>query len=264
MLLVDTAKRLNFTVRDLGGTLVDATTAFTATKPDDTPVPLTPTNDGTGLYHVDLDLDTAGRWTWVFSATGTVDVTDAGIFDVRSTSVGFLISLEDAKKQINHTTTDDDEEIEDFIAAASQIVEHFAGPVAKQTVVERHYIIGAELVLDEANAAVPTSIAPVTTWSPAVDVADLYVSNGVVRRKDHGVIGDGTYDVTYVKGQSSVLPTIGLATRIIFQHLWKTQRGTTTRAGMGGQDTSQLLGYSVPNRALELLAVTPDKAGGFA
>lgn len=264
MLLVGTSKRLNFTVRDLAGNLTNATVSFTATKPGGTTSTPSPTNDSTGQYHVDVSLDQAGRWTWLFEATGAVEVADGGVFDVRDSAVGFLVSLEDAKKQVNITSTDDDEELEDYLAAATQVVEHFVGPIAKRSVVERHNIYGTELVLDEAAAAVPTSITPVTTWSPAVDVSDLYVTHGVVRRTDHALIGDGVYDVTYVAGQTSIPETVGLATRIIFQHLWKTQRGTTSRSGLGGQDTTVLLGYAVPNRALELLAVTPDKAGGFA
>lgn len=267
MLLVGTAKRLEFELRNLAGALSNGTVSFTAVKPDGTAVTPAPTvqNDGTGLYHVDLTVDQAGRWTWVFTSTGAVVVTDAGILDVASTSSGFIISLEAAKQQLNIEPDDftQDEELESFIAAATAVVEHHTGPIAKAVRTERHFVWGDSVVLDTDVAAVPTEFTGISTGATTIDVADLMVSNGIVRRKDGGLLGSGTFDITYVAGRSDVPPAVGLACRTILQHLWSTQRGGS-RSARGGQDTSTVLGYAVPNRALELLATQPSGTGGFA
>jgi len=43
--------------------------------------------DSTGRYHADIDVDTPGRWTFRFIATGTGKSTDQRVFNVTEAAV---------------------------------------------------------------------------------------------------------------------------------------------------------------------------------
>jgi hypothetical protein len=72
-----------------------------------------------------------------------------------------------------------------------------------------------------------------------------------------GLALTGRVMVTYVAGLTEVPANYGLASRIIVQHLWQTQRGSAGSPGVGGLETpgagSYSYGYAIPNRAIELL-----------
>jgi hypothetical protein len=75
--------RTRVTVRDSAGVLTNATVAHTYQRPDLTTGVGSVVNDGTGLYHADIALTTAGEWRWDFDITGAVTGSESGALYVR-------------------------------------------------------------------------------------------------------------------------------------------------------------------------------------
>lgn len=254
---------------DPGGTLTNATSAaLTITLPDGTTSSPTVTNPPaqTGKYSADYVTGQPGRYVvrWVFTdpASAYEDV-----FDVRSADPQFLFSLADAKKHLNilASSTSDDDEIRDWNAATTMVVEHFVGPVAKRSVTERHTFSTASVrVLRQIPALALVSLVPILSNGVSYDPDDLDLDGdtGMVQRLDGGRL-DGPLRITYTAGRTAIRPNISSAGRIILQHLWRTQRGGARGSVLAGSEDYSVsepipgLGYAVPNRALELLE--PDR-----
>ncbi|MEU3899740.1 hypothetical protein [Streptomyces sp. NPDC045251] len=263
------AVRLAASCTDAGGTLVDAdSVTLTITLPDGTTASPAVTNPPamTGKYAADYVSEQPGRhlvhWQFTGPACAYTDV-----LDVRPADPGFLFSLADAKKHLNipGLSTGDDEEIRDWSAATTLVVEHFVGPVARRTITERHsFSTAATRVLRHTPAIALTSVVPVLTGGTSYDPArlDLDPDTGIVQRLDGGLLY-GPLRFTYTVGRARVKPNITAAGRIILQHLWRTQRGSALGPVIAGGDDYavtepiQGIGYAVPNRALELLE--PDR-----
>lgn len=258
---------LGVTVKDDGGTLVNAgSMALTITLPDLTTVivdPVTPVS--TGTYTYDYTTSQAGRHVVRWLATGAYANAYSDIVDVRPADPHFLFSLADAKKHLNIAAdyTDDDEEIRDWNAATTMVVERFAGPIVQRTVAERHRDRWMRsIVLRQTPAIALVSVQAVLTNGTSYDVSglDLDGATGEVIRLDGGSF-TGPLNVTYTAGRTAIQANAAQAGRIILQHLWRTQRGTMG-VRLGGEDYAVSepipgLGYAVPNRALELLE--PDR-----
>lgn len=254
---------------DAGGTLADAdSVTLTITLPDGTTTSPAVTNPPatTGKYSVDYVTTQAGRhvvrWLFADPASAYTDV-----LDVRPADPLFLFSHADAKKHLNipASSTDDDEEIRDWNGATAMVVEHFVGPVARRTVIERHQFAVAQMrVLRQIPALALTSIVPVLNSGVSYDPDDLDLDpdTGAVQRKDGGLLA-GPLRFTYTVGRTLIAPNIAQAGRIILQHLWRTQRGSARGPVIAGSDDYSVtepivgIGYAIPNRALELLE--PDR-----
>lgn len=250
---------------DPGGTLTNASSAaLTITLPDGTTVTPAVTNPPaqTGKYTADYVTVQPGRHQvrWVFTVPASA-YTD--VLDVRPADPQYLFSHADAKKHLNipASSTSDDEEIRDWNAATTMVVEHFVGPVVKRTVTERHtFRTAAVRVLRQIPALALVSLVPVLNGGPSYDPADfdLDEETGLVQRLDGGWLY-GPLRITYSVGRAMIPPNIGNAGRIILQHLWRTQRGGARGAVLAGSEDYSVsepipgLGYAVPNRALELL-----------
>lgn len=252
-------------VRDAAGALTNPSSAtLTITLPDGTTVTPTVTLPPaeTGKLRVDYVTVQAGRHVWRLTTTvPTTAYTD--VFDVRPAESRNLFSLADGKKHLNigADSTGEDDEIRDWIGATTRVVEHFVGPVARRTVVERHNFRAAGVrVLRQTPALSLTSVVPVLTGGTSYDPDDLDLDpeTGLVQRKDGGLLY-GPLLFTYAAGRSVVTENISGAGRIILQHLWRTQRGTGRGPVFGGGEDYAVtepipgLGYAVPNRALQLL-----------
>jgi hypothetical protein len=243
------------------GALVNADTmTLTITQPDDTLVTRTIEPASTGRYLFDFTTAIAGRHRVNWLGTGTNPGADADVFDVLPGNPGYIISLADAKKQLNSKTEVNDDELRDFIAATTAIIEEIRGEaVARRTFTDEREICTGRFPLTHTPVVSLTSVATVDgfiTWdvsrlhvSPAGVVApNPYVNTGLLELK-------GWIRVVYTAGYQIIPPNIGMAARVILQHLWKTQR-----PGMGAPSRSALddavvtgSGYAIPYSARDLL-----------
>ena len=250
--------RLNYTNLSAAGAPVSADqVTVTVTLPDGTslsPVVVAPTS--TGVYLYDYPTTQAGRHIARWVATGAGAGATADAFDVRPANPGYLVSLEDVKKQLNMTATTDDEELRRFLEAATQVVERHVGrAVVRREITEERLADGC-LILNWPPVLSVSSVSRVdgsATWAPA----DLHTTSSGIVRSLNGVALTGLVAATYTAGMAIIPANYALAAMIIVQHLWQTQRGTAGSPGVGGLETPGAgftsFGYAIPNRAMELL-----------
>lgn len=253
--------RITATVRDASGTLTDpATATLTITLPDgSTASPAVPLPSTTaGQLVVDYTTTQAGRHVWRMVTTSPATAyTD--VFDVRPATPGVIVSLSDAKAQLNvaATYTDDDEELRRYIGAVTGVVEREVGRVvARRSITERQSldVAATQVLLSNVPVISLTSVATVdgaTTW--AVSDLDVDGDSGLATVLAGEPLG-GDVEVTYDAGMAIVPENYQLAALIILQHLWETQRGKSGPVP-GGGDLVVPAGYAVPNRARELLGI---------
>lgn len=194
-------------------------------------------------------------------ATGANSSAYQDVLVVDPTDNGALISLAEAKSQLNiATSTTDDEEIRDWIPVATPIIERHTGKVlARVSKVWRRrdthwtdtlYVYRPLISLTSITSYDGSTVYPVTASDVDVDTA-----TGCLTSLGSG--WSGRLKVTVVAGAAVIPPNYAKAARIIVQHLWTTQRGERGSAHAGGLDTSGLgftsFGYAIPNAALELL-----------
>lgn len=256
--------RLSMEVRNTAGTLVnpsaitvtiqlpDATTAGPFTTP-------AVVNDGTGLYHYDYTPTQAGRHIarWV---TTTPTAADEEPFEVAGIwAEAGILSLAEAKAQLDITDTGTDEEISHFIRSVTDVCERYVGALGRKTYVEKHRG-GYRLALNRAPVLSLTSVEAIRTGGTDQTVADLDVDGptGIVERLD-GAYMCGPLRVTYVAGRTELPPNVRQAALIILQHMWETQRGQMGGVSFGGSGEvyDPRFGFSIPRRAQELLGDQP-------
>jgi hypothetical protein len=252
---------LGTTVRDAAGDLANAgLMSVTITLPDATATTITPVAPtSTGVYAYDYATTQAGRHTvrWVATGVNAGAYTDS--FDVRESTPPGILSLADAKKHLNKTTTTDDDEIRSWVESITAGIEGLCGPVVVRTVSERHEGRRVPLIcLRQTPILSVTSVVAVLSGGTSYTVADLDVDavTGVVQRLDGGTL-TGPLLVTYAAGRRIVPAAMTAAAKIILQHLWRTQQGPgRPQLGTGDFDVSEPIqgfGYAIPNRALQLL-----------
>jgi hypothetical protein len=240
-----------------GGAVNAGTMTLTVTLPDGTTFPAGTIAPGsTGQYLYDYQTIQAGRHSARWVGTGANPGAYGEVFDVRPADLPYIISLADAKAQLNTTTTVNDEELRTYVEAATGVIErHLGQAVVRRARTEEHCVRGG-LVLNWTPVVSLTSVALVDgtyTWN----VADLHVSPAGVVTSPLKTAPYGEVAVTYLAGMSVIPEEYCLAARIIVQHLWKTQRPERGAPGRGGAlDDSmgyQQAGFAIPNRAIELL-----------
>jgi len=174
-----------------------------------------------------------------------------------------LLTLAEAKAQLNLKTDTDDAELQVYIDAATAPIEEYIGPVEPRAIVERHDAETGRrvLVLRTMPVLSLTSVTPVLSGGVTYPVDGLTLDpvTGELLRVNGGVFR-GLLDVTVQAGRTTITPTINLAARMFVQHLWRTQRPSRSGGLAGGGDDYSVsepivgYGYAVPNRVLELLA----------
>jgi hypothetical protein len=171
-----------------------------------------------------------------------------------------LLTLAEAKQQLDIETTAHDAELPLYIDALAPVIEGYIGPVETRTVTETIDSHGPALRLRQTPAVSLTSATPVLPTGTALNVAGLALDSvtGVVTRLDGGLFCRGPWTVVYEAGRGAVPATVKLAAAILLQHLWRTQYGAARGAVGGGDDYAVTepvvgFGYAVPNRVLELL-----------
>lgn len=253
---------LTVDITDANGAAANATAVtLTITLPDGTTATPTPTNPSTGRYQADYTPTMAGRHAarWVATGTNASAYTDA--FDVAEAAPALIVSLRDAKQQLNLplTSTTHDEELRGFIAATTDAVEFLIGPVVVRTYSELIDGDRPMIVLSHTPVVSVTSITPVLTGGTAYlsSEVDVDADTGVVQLLAGGWFTGGPWRATYKAGRSVISGGVRLASLIIIQHMWRTQRGgqssVRSRSGDDYSEPIPGLGYSIPNRAMELL-----------
>lgn len=264
----------NYEVRDTAGALANAGTInnpagiqATITLPDGTTTNPTLASPSTGIYNFDYLTTQAGRHQVLISATGGIlgSLVRRWVdtFDVSPADPGLILSLAWAKTHLNLTGTVDDEELRRFIAAATKVVEGKVGSVVRHTVVDQY---------DGGRPSIRLRQPPVISITSVAENGTIVASTGYKLSPDTGLLyrvsgyaqlcwvsGFRNIDVTHVAGRVDPPENISLASEIIVQHLWETQRGGTSATSVfAGEETVPTgFGFSVPRRALELLE--PDR-----
>jgi len=206
----------------------------------------------------------AGRHTGVITTTSPV-TTRGFTFDVAPTPTTGVISLAVAKRHLNMdpAITTDDDELLDFILAATDIIESKVGAVVVRPITRERHNAGGSLWLRNLPVVTVTSILPWLTFGVGYSVAQVTWDNesGRVERLDGYPFVGGPFSVNYTAGRPVVTASITLGAKQIIEHLWETQRGGMTFAGAGpGPAEDDVMfairgkEYTVPRRVLEALA----------
>jgi hypothetical protein len=261
---------LSVTITDADGDPADATQVnLTITLPDgttDVTSNITPTS--TGIYDHDYPTVQAGRHLVRWVATGVNAGAFTNMFEVLPAAPPQIISLRDAKKQLNipQDSTGDDDEILDFVRATTAVCERYVGAISRTAHTE---------TFDGGKTAVLLGFYPVLTVTSVTENGTTLGAGDYTITAASGVLGrvngyspwlflPGVKNVTvaYVAGTTATAANVGQAARIILQHMWETQRP----AGGGpfsqqGEEFDPRYLYSIPRRALELLG---EPIGGLA
>lgn len=250
---------LGVTVTDAAGQPADAgTMTVNITRPDGTTVSQPVTSSPTGTYAYDYATVQPGRHVvrWVATSPNAGAWTD--ILDVADADPGQIISLADAKRQLNITSAAHDAELADMLRSVTAVCERYRGAIVRRTHTETMTAPHGcgQVVLAYRPVLSVTSVTEAGTVLTA-DGYDLSAGSGVLTRMTgghpsrwHG--GHNTITVVYVAGRTDIDPAVRQAALILLQHMWETQRGT----GIGQRDTDTFdprYAYSIPRRALELL-----------
>jgi hypothetical protein len=263
-----------FDVLDATGALTHAASVtLTITLPDGTTA--TPAiTDATvsGQYRLAYQTTIPGRYTAHAVTTGPVTSWDDE-FDAAATPWPAMVSLADAKGQLNMDVTDHrfDDELRDFIAAATGAAEQYK----HETIVRRavtdeldlgsygySYSYGYGYAFRQRfrlRSAPVISLTSVTSWDGTTtwDVTQMRVSPTGLVRVMGGIPVTGLVDVLYIAGLAVIPANYKRGALVILAHLWETQRGPGTAASgvIGSEEHWRQPGefFSVPDKAKELL-----------
>lgn len=262
---------LSFTVKDATGALVNAgSVSVTVTLPDLTTVtqgPVTPTS--TGVYNYGYPTTQAGHHDVRWVATGVNAGAFTDVFEVLPPAPPQIVSLAEAKDQLNvpQTDTAGDGELLEMIRSATAVVEQYTGVVARRTAVETFHGGKPHVGLSRTPVLAVTQVVDRGTVRTA-DEWSLNTDTGVLTRTAGGVYalpflpGWNSVVVTYTAGMPTIPPNVRLAALIIIQHLWETQRPAgRSPFDQNSDEYDPRYTYTVPRRALELL---DDPIGKFA
>lgn len=162
-----------------------------------------------------------------------------------------FISLDEVKAQTNVPASDTshDTELDLFREAAQEQVEALVGPVLQRQVVETVRARPSGVVF--LNQSPVVSVDTLTASGQPVTGYTLNNADGLLT----GLVTAGDLVVTYTVGRTEAPASLRVAALIIAAHLWDTQRGNAPSAMPDDLTPVEFgLGYSLPNRALELLA----------
>jgi hypothetical protein len=259
---------LAWDVKDSAGALTNATTVtLTVTLPDGTPATPSVTNPpaSTGQYRVTYVPTVEGRYAWR-AVTTSPNTAYQDVFEVRESVSPALLSLADAKAHLNITTTTYDDELREYLEAATKIVESYVGPVVRRTYTRRVGGGRDRIPLPHTQVLEVTALTLVSDGSSPVTLTDLTVDtpSGILSLKAGGSITSGDLDVTYKVGRAYVESNWTLAAKHIVKANWNSQLGNLP--SVQGDDPGYVVtgdGYLVPYRAISLLQ-PDDVPAGFA
>lgn len=259
---------LAWDVKDATGALTNATTVtLTVTKPDGTTETPSVTNPPTsiGQYRVTYIPTTQGVYAWR-AVTTSPNTAYQDTFVVRGSVSPAIISLADAKAHLNISTTTYDDELREYLEAATEIIESYIGPVVRRSHTARVCGYRTRIPLPHTQVLAVTSITIVRDGTTPITLSDLAIDAqaGVISYKNGTYFPYGEMDVAYTVGRTEVKANWTLAAKIIVAHNWSTQLGNLP--SIQGDSPGYVVsgaGYLVPYRAISLLI--PDGVpAGFA
>ena len=266
---------LGITITDSTGANANASAVTcTITLPDGTTSTGSVTNPTTGLYNCDYSPTIVGRYSVRWLATGTNAAAFTDDFVVRDYADIGIVSLSEVKTHLNIPSTDttSDEELRQFMDAATDLIEGYLG-----------IIIGKRTYTDELydGTARGTNGEFIRIQNPKViSVTSIYENNALLSASAYSVDPTGqriyrvgsdtlystnTYGywapgmnnikVTYVAGFVNPPGAVRQGTLETIRHLWQTQRGSMSVLGrnLGGDEMYTTPTYSLPRRVMELL-----------
>ncbi len=251
-----------FDVYDDTNTLANAgTVTLTITLPDgttDTPVIPNPPTD-TGKYRLGYVTTMAGRHTGR-AVTGSPVAVYEFEFDVEPANPPAIVSLADAKDQLNidQADTSDDDELQAFILGITATVEDYKHEI----IVRRVFTDEMELVRARRFmvwSAPVISLTSVQLWDGSVtwDTANMRASKSGLVRVVNGPLITGLVDVAYLAGYQVVPANYRRGALVILEHVWETQRGAGTMMSgvIGPEERFRQPGEfcTIPNKSKELL-----------
>ena len=264
MIIVDDTHRIKVSVRGPNNELVNpGTMTLDVTLPDGN-VQSVPAiaGDNTGDVYGDFVCTLPGRHRFVLRTTNPVTAY-RDVFDVATYTDTAIVSLAEAKAQLNIRGSSDDAEIRGYIAATTPIIEGYVGPTVIREYTDSFV---CESVLLRAKPTIEIVEIKHSDGS-LLDLSDVsFDSFGQVFVS--GVPLSGTYSVSYTAGFAEIPANRTRAALIIIQHMWETQRpADPRRPAMAMSDEfnpQDAVGryFSIPRRAIELLE--PDMLGGIA
>ncbi len=253
---------LTVTVRTSAGVVADAGTVVCSVGlPDGTTVTPAVAKTTTGTYQAAYTPTIPGRHNVRWVATGANAASYTDVFDVLAADPRFIISLSDAKDSLNITNTAHDEELREYLAAATDVIESIAGPVLARTVVETYDGGCTSLLLRNVPVASVTSVVEASTTLAPTDYAFDPVAGTLTR-----VVGIQPYSwrvgfqnivVTYTVGSSTVPYYVILAARELIRH-WYQRGQQAPRPAFGGAaadtDGVYVAGFAIPNYVVGMLS----------
>jgi hypothetical protein len=227
---------LGFQVKDSTGTLVvPSTRVVTITLPDGTPNTPTLANPSTGIYTFTYTATQAGHHAWR-AVTTSPDTAYTDSFNVQEAAPGLILSLDEARSYLNFEAaqTVSDEELREFVEAATPIIEGEVGSVIRRTVTHTIYRSCPPIPLQETPVISLTSAAILRTGT-AVAVTNMVEDQGLLYSKTVTPFPTEPWTLTYVVGRTVIPRPILEATGEVIKNLWSSQRGAGGRRA--GQET---------------------------
>lgn len=180
-----------------------------------------------------------------------------------------VATLADVRTHLNIVSTASDTELTSFLTFAVDAAERWTGRILGDAA-------SATEVYDGGSAAVLLDRVPVTTVSSVSENGSTLASTAWTVNYSTGVLTrlGGSYtasaftpgvrnvSVTYSAGYATSPPAAKLAVLELVRHLWQTQRGSMPGRQQSGDDYNPALGYSMPQRVIELLE--PLRVSGVA
>jgi len=221
---------------------------LTVTLPDGTTTSPLVTNPATGRYSAALTATQIGHHVERWVATGVNAAAWSDSFFVRDPAAVPPVSLDEMKAYLSIASNTSDEELRGFIDTAAAAGESYTGRIfGRRSIV-------AEFVNPDGAVVFPG--APILSVTSIVDQGTTRTADEFTVRKTAAVIApvgrwNGDLTITAVCGDPVVPAPLRHGVMEMTRHLWQTQRGTL-RMGVGADEWSPTMGFSLPRRVSEL------------
>lgn len=178
-----------------------------------------------------------------------------------------LITLAEARASLGWAATDTsrDADLEDYIEAATPVIENITGPILQRNEVYTFDGGVEKLVLPvrfSAVVSITNNGAAVTNFT--ADEAAGIITAGSTTSPDVFDYGVQNIVVTVTVGAATVEPHVKLAARELVRFWWQQGQQANTPAFGGAPESMPLpMGFAVPRRVMELLEPSP-RVAGFA